>query len=327
MRLRAYGLDVLCHGSEEIKLPSATRQPCDVAIELGSLPIQAREACGWTVYYCPADLGLGITIRKSPDGSLYYIAYDDGTEFMADSDGRRVWARWPPELSVEDTLTYVHGPVLGIVLRLRGVVCLHASVVGIGGRAVAFAGPAEAGKSTAAAVFHERGASVLSDDVLALKVEGDSFLAQPGWPHLKLWPESAEALYGARDALPRLTPTWDKLMLDLAAPGARFQTEPLPLAAIYILGERSGSPGAPRVERIPPREALMALVGNVYACRMFDREMRVREIELLARLCQRVPVRRLIPHENIGFHSRIHEVVMADLARERNQPGGAQPPG
>src|SRR5215469_12061521 len=63
-------------------------------------------------------------IRSQP---MYVLLYGDGTKFVIDADGSRVWASWIGESTLEDTLTYLLGPVLGFVLRLRGVTCLHAS--------------------------------------------------------------------------------------------------------------------------------------------------------------------------------------------------------
>jgi hypothetical protein len=96
---------------------------------------------------------------------LYNLVYGDGTKFVIDRAGSRVWATWGRESTFEDTLTYLLGPVLGFVLRLRGVTCLHASAIAIDGVAIALTGPGGAGKSTAAAKFAAMGYPVLSDDI------------------------------------------------------------------------------------------------------------------------------------------------------------------
>src|SRR5205085_1986600 len=113
------------------------------------------------------------------------------------------------------------------------------SAVALGNRAVALLGPAGAGKSTTAAAFARRGYPLLSDDVVPIWVRDGLFVVPPAYPCLRLWPASVAALYGAADALPPLTPTWDKRCLDLTQGGCRFQQHPLPLAAIYVLGERT----------------------------------------------------------------------------------------
>src|SRR6185437_2076265 len=105
------------------------------------------------------------------------------------------WAAWREPLTLEDTSTYLLGPVMGFVMLLRGVVCLHASAVAIGEGAIALVGPAGSGKSTTAAAFAERGYRVLAEDVVTLDDRGYRFLLQPGYPCIRLWPAAVKALY------------------------------------------------------------------------------------------------------------------------------------
>ena len=149
--------------------------------------------------------------------------------------------RWPDSSTLEDAATYLLGPVLGFVLRLRGITCLHASAVAVGDRAIALMGPANAGKSTTAAGFSRMGFPVLADDIVALSEPDEILRVQPAYPQLRLWPESAAFLYGSADALPRLTPTWDKRALDLTQNGCRFQC-----AAIAARGHLRAGRALPR---------------------------------------------------------------------------------
>src|SRR5207244_6105024 len=116
--------------------------------------------------------------------------------------------------------------------------CLHASAVAVADRAIALVGLPGAGKSTAAAAFACAGYPVISDDVVALEDHGERFLVQPGYPRVNLWPDSVRRLFGSEDALPRITPTWEKRYLPLGQKGHPFASKPLPLAAVYILDSR-----------------------------------------------------------------------------------------
>ena len=102
-------------------------------------------------------------------GAYFGFLYEDGARFAVERRGREVWADWPENYSLEDACTYLLGPVMGFVLRLHGVVCLHASAVALGDRAFAIAGLPGAGKSTTAAAFASAGFPVLSDDIVALE--------------------------------------------------------------------------------------------------------------------------------------------------------------
>ncbi|PYT63439.1 MAG: hypothetical protein DMG35_04050 [Acidobacteria bacterium] len=231
-------------------------------------------------------------IRASANGSLLHLTYCDGMQFWLDRKGMSLTVAWPSTACLEDATSYLLGPVLGILLRLRGVTCLHASAVTLEDHCVVFAGSEGAGKSTTAAAFARQGYAVLSDDIVALVEREGTLHAMPAYPQLCLWPDSVKMLYGSPDALPPLTPDWDKRRLALGNERARFQSRPLPLAAIYILGDRHAD-SALCIEPVRPRAALLSLVADTYANRILSREMRAREFEVLGRLVTTVPARRI----------------------------------
>ncbi len=238
-----------------------------------------------------------LTIWKSAGSRYLRLAYFDGTQFWLDREGREVWATWPENLAIEDTATYLLGPVLGLLLRLRGVTCLHASAVAFGEKAVAFVGSEGAGKSTTAAALAQCGHAILSDDVVALAERDGSFLIHSAYPYLCLWPESVETLYGSAEALPQFSANYEKRCLSLRKQELRFSERALPLAAIYILGDRRGDP-APLVEELTPQRAFLALVANTFAANILDSSMRAKEFEILARLAPSVPIRVLCAHQD-----------------------------
>lgn len=254
-----------------------------------------------------------LTVWKPANGAYFRLCYIDGTEFLVDRRGTCIQAAWPDAVTLDDTLTYLLGPVLGFVLRLRGITCLHASAVVIDDHAIAFVGPAGAGKSTTGAAFAGRGYAVLSDDIVALWDQNNTFLVQPAYPRVHLWLASVQALYGPLDALSRLTPTWEKRYLDLTLNGYRFQRQALPLAAIYILDKRCPNPATPFVEALPAHAGLITLIANTYASSLLDHAMRAQEFELLSRLAARVPVRWVHPHANPAHLSGLLDSILDDF--------------
>jgi hypothetical protein len=238
-----------------------------------------------------------LRIWKAAGSRYLRLAYFDRTQFWLDRDGCEVWATWPENLTIEDMATYLLGPVLGILLRLRGVTCLHASAVAFGENAVAFVGFEGAGKSTTAAALARRGHAILSDDVVALAEQNGSFVVHPAYPYLCLWPESVESLYGSAEALPQFSANYEKRCLSLGKQELRFAERALPLATIYILGERRGDP-APLVEEFTPQKAFLALVANTFATNTLDSGMRAKEFEILARVAPGVPIRALHAHHD-----------------------------
>ena len=289
----------------------------DVSLTLGSLP---QEPPGWVEFFVDEEHEHGeavVRVSRSEDGAYHRIRYADGTIIVLEARGRAMWAVGPASSTVEDTATYLLGPVFGYLLRLRGITSLHASAVVLGDVAVAFAGPSEAGKSSMAAAFARCGHAVLADDVVSLVEGPDFFAVQPAYPRLRLWPDTAESLFGEGDALPRIIPSWEKRYLDLNRPDMRFARESAPLGAIYLLGERGPADSPPRFEVLEARTALMALLPETCAARLLDRAMRAREFEALSRLVESVRVCRL----HVPAELRSLEATVAAVERDvRRQP-------
>ena len=104
--------------------------------------------------------------------------------------------------------------MLAFILRLRGLVPLHASAVVVQDHAVLFAGAGGAGKSSFAAAFAILGYPVLSDDIVVISDSGGCVLAHPSHARLSMWPDSASSLF-ATESLPAHSPIYAKRRLDL----------------------------------------------------------------------------------------------------------------
>ena len=283
------GLPVQCNSSSldvQIQLKSGWPFPSTVADVDGNIYESSDRVAGGQ-----SNLSVGLFL-----GGLYFgFFYGDGARFAVDGHGREVWADWPENYSLEDACTYLVGPVLGFVMRLRGTVCLHASGVAVDSRAIALVGLPGVGKSTTAAAFACCGFPVLSDDVVALTDLTSQFLVEPGYPRINLWPDSVRRLFQSEDALPRITPTWDKRYLPLGQNGYHFASTPLPLGAIYVLDSREPTLTAPIVEAVSRKEALLTLVANTYVNYLLDQNMRRTEFDVLSRVVSGIPVRRVRP--------------------------------
>ena len=259
-----------------------------------------------------------LRVASFAGGAYLGFFYSDGAHFAIDREGRELWVDWPEGYSIEDAATYLVGPVLGFVLRLRGITPLHASAIAVDDRAIALIGAPGAGKSTTAAAFAHLGFAVLSDDVAPLEDVHDEFLVAPGYPRVNLWPDSVRALRGFEAALPRITPTWGKHYLPLDQDRCRFESRHLPLGALYFLGQRDPARAAPLIEEVPAGEALITLVTNTYVNYVLDRGMRQREFELLSRLVARVPIRRIHPSADPSGILAMCAAIAEDARRVMN---------
>jgi len=248
-------------------------------------------------------------------GDYFRLSYCDGVKFFVDRAGIRIWVEWPDTLSLEDISTYLFGPVIGWVLRLRGALCLHASAVAVNGGAIAFVGESGAGKSTTAAGFSQRGHAVLADDVVAIFGPPGSLLVRPSYPELRLWPESVTALSGSDNGRSKPLSTTEKFRLDLRQRGQRFQDEPLPLAAVYILNNEDVT-GRNDVRALTHREAMMTLVANTHAGRLLGPPARKQEFELLAALVARVRVCEVSRGTDLAQLPRLCDAILSDLENQ-----------
>src|SRR5688500_9630212 len=260
-------------------VPPSSIDAVDVRISFGSLPawiheLDPRESrVSYTSDYTGESGEPLLRVFRVLGGTYHHFRYADETEFLIENAGTEIGCCWREPLTIEDAATYLLGPVMGFVLLLRGVVCLHASAVVIDSEAIALVGPAGSGKSTTAAAFSSRGFSILAEDVVTLDDRRDQFLVRPSYPCIRLWPASVKALYGSESQLPRLTPNWDKRYLDLTNSAAQFERKPLPLSAIYVLGERSLESAAPFIEPLDRTSALLSLIANTYTNYLMDKQM------------------------------------------------------
>jgi hypothetical protein len=313
-----------------LALAPASTECSDVEIHLGSLPVihSEQQMEPKNLVYASSDEDKSgapaVRVWKVMNGDALHLVYFDGVQFWLDRAGKNIWALWPDTSSLENVATYLVGPILGLLLRLRGITCLHASAVASGNRAVAFVGSEGAGKSTTAAALARRGYPVLSDDVVTLVERGGAFHVMPAYPYLCLWPDSVEKIEGSREAFLRFTPEWDKRCLPLGSPDARFEDRALPLGAIYVFGDRGADPTLP-IEALSAQDAFIALVANTFATNLLDSAMRAAEFAVLARLVSTVPIRKLYRSNTVLRLDQLCQLIGDDLRREVPDQSRTQP--
>ena len=298
-------------------IPSEGGATPDVTVriepDLASLPRIPAQDVPWhrTEWQHPVTARPALTIHRLPADGGFHFRYVDGVHFAIDAAGRTVTTWSSPQCTVADISSYLAGPIAAFLLRLRGVIALHASVVDLGWGSIAFAGDVGAGKSTTAAMCARLGHAVVTEDVAPLRECDGAFCVLTGSTDVALCADAVEWLYGSGDALEPFSANWDKRRLDLRAIGA-LSLESSPLAAVYLLGERTPAGSAPRLEPLAPRDAVVQLLGNVYASALLHDELRARELDVLSRLVRTVPVRAARACDDPGQLQRFCESIIAD---------------
>ena len=319
---RAYGLTISCDAPVSALRPEPTHlERYDIVVSLGTRTDWVRGAMllpSRLEHPRPGEVerdNSPFTLTSYGARQFFELAYGNEALFFVDGAAERLWGTCLPPLTSEDVATYLLGPVMGFVLRRRSVLALHASAVCIGGQAVVLCGESQAGKSTTAAALALRGIPVLCEDITPLIEEHGRFQVEPGYPRVCLWPDAVEKLLGARDALPQLTPTWEKFFLPLDGGNAKFEEQRRVLGAVYLFAPRVAEADAPRIETMSAREALLELVQNTYMNWLLDRKQRAAEFDALSKLVTQVPIRRIVPHVDPGRIGALCGLIVADGER------------
>lgn len=231
-----------------------------------------------------------VAVRR---GEWFELRYAEGALFHVSADGLRVWCSWQAPLTADDAASFLLGPVLGLVLRLRGVLAIHASAVVANGVAWGFVGEGGAGKSTLAAALAREGLPLLTEDVLALRPLAGVWHAYPAYDHVRIWEDSERILLGRESALRPLSPTWPKRAMPLAEHGLVRAERPIPMGGWFLLGERVGAAAAAgpgTLEPLARAEAVLDLSTNSYVAYLLDDRTRALELPALGALVERSPV-------------------------------------
>ncbi len=147
------------------------------------------------------------------------------------SDGNRVTVDLKADAHEEDIVPYLTGYILAVLLHQRNFLVLHASVVNINGIGVAFLGAKGHGKSTIAASLEVSGHRLISDDLLPIVFKNGAIFTLPGYPRIKLFEDSANAVGAIPSKLVAVHRNTAKYSLSCK----EFSGSSIPLAAIYVL--------------------------------------------------------------------------------------------
>src|SRR5688500_16488828 len=117
------------------------------------------------------DIGWSKPRLTRSDAGLH-LSYAPYGECTIAADGSEL--TWYPgqESLPEIVRAVVLGPALALALHLRGTLTLHGSAVGLGGHAIAVLAPRFHGKSTLALALVRAGATLVTDDSIAVDVDG-----------------------------------------------------------------------------------------------------------------------------------------------------------
>jgi hypothetical protein len=231
-------------------------------------------------------------------GVGYLLTMPEFGRFLVGEDGVGVAceptvAEWTAALRVQ---------VLPLAATLRGLEPFHASAVAVDERALMVCAPVLGGKSSLAAHLVDTGASLVSDDVVAVDVAEEVIRAHPGGCWLQLRPPEDERIAaagsgrlqpaGAEDGRPRYEAP--------LAPG------PTRLGAVYLI--EPGGDDAPAIS--PALGSGLALLSATYNLSVREPARLRRQLELVHRITDEVGVFRLAVSR--AFDARHHALLVRE---------------
>lgn len=207
------------------------------------------------------------------------------------------------------------GPVFGWLLERRGLFVLHASGVAVNGSCVAFLGDKMAGKSTTAAAFLRRGARLVTDDLLAVAVDGRGKpIVHPAFAQLKLADDAADEIsVPGSQALPLVFDGFPKRQHRLDV----MERRQIRLRRLFILERGAQDPG---IREMASSDAMLALMRFSYSVRFAsapaDLERRAQHFQACATLARLGGVAVLHVPARLGALDSVVDLVLKDIGRD-----------
>lgn len=239
--------------------------------------------------------------------------------------GREITVEPSPGAAEDLLRLFILGPALAMLLYQRGMLVLHASAVSVAGGGIAFLGFSGWGKSTTAAALHARGHGVIADDVVAVQTDLEDVkrapTVWPGYPQLKLWPETSASLGVPPEAL---LPLHHASVKQARRVDENFSPAPLPLRRLYVLAEGD----AQDIERLTPQQSVIELVRHSFGTRLFSSQPGGAHFSRCAALAKRLPVHRLTRPRSLDELPLLAQLVERDVAGRDTtaDPSGRESP-
>jgi hypothetical protein len=246
------------------------------------------------------DLFINIDLEES-------ILYDRDAALFVIRHGREIIVT--PVTDDERLISlYLIGTIMSILLYQRGLFILHGSAIAFHDSAVVFVGKSGWGKSTMAAALHAKGHRIITDDVVAAKIEGDVVTLFPGYPQLKLFPKVAEVLGHNKSDLLFLHPELNKGGFRVAE---EFSQTALPIKQIYMLAQ-GDSIG---IEPLSPRSAFVELMRHSLPTRWYQTH-NAAQFQQCTSIVKHIPIYQLQRTDDLRSLPTLADMVEQHLADE-----------
>ena len=291
-----------------------------------------------TLDHCPVPYGREWIAKADHHIVRFYDRDGHVFEFLLYKNGARItlsqsWPIW------EDSVFALVNMVMGAALTLQGRSMLHACSLVDDGRSFLIMGNSGAGKSSLSITLADEGLAAHSDDVAVIHSiyfrepacedgpypSGESVPHQPaqpgpsssprpvlsspnpvvapGYPRIKVKPELLDTL-GITGVTPIMIASVEgpekERWLDTDQFAGGTYRDPAPLGAVFILRKRAAAASSPRVERLAPMPAAVALSSHIYGSEWFN-PPGPRNLFLCTHIASSVPVYEVTLPDDLGL--------------------------
>ncbi len=233
-------------------------------------------------------------------GVSYLMRFPNQADFSIAADLAEIVCLPAPETDEKTIASLFANSVRPVIGNHAGELNLHGSAVVIGGKAIAIMGYSRRGKTTLAGALAKAGHPFLSEDVLALTLDGRKYEVAPQRPVLRVFADTAAYLAGQP---PSDQGEKSEIAGSADLPAAHHSAE---LGAICLLG--AGEINTVSITQLGPSAALADIMQHSFVLDVEDRRRLSAHFERLAALANAVPCYQLdYPRD----FARLPEVVAA----------------
>jgi hypothetical protein len=255
-------------------------------------------------------------------GDGYHIRFPGQADFHLSGEGEVLSCSPYPGASPETIRNLERNHVRPLALSRQANLVFHASAAEVRGEGLAFAGKSGRGKSTLAAELATSGGRLLADDGLVIEKGTSGFEVLPSDPSVRLWRDSARALFGSAAAG---VGTAEAAKVRLPAGGRlSFCAERRPLGRLYVLGDGSSKEIA--IEELKGGDAVVELLKHSFLLDVDRREAVASHFDRLTLLVRSSCLYRLdFPRRFESLESVRRAVLDHRPAWDATGPGGLTP--
>lgn len=247
-------------------------------------------------------------------GAEFLVRFQNLADFLISEDRRLIRCHVAPEVSSETISHLFLDQVFPCLTGNRDAIVLHASAVAVFSAAVVFIGESGWGKSTLSASLSASGFPLLTDDSLMVQQRENRLLCVPGYPGLRLWPESVAGVLGEQAAGTPMTQHSEKQRFDGETASLVFADGTLPIRKIYLLDDPEEEVQSVSIIPMNPREAYLELLKHVYRLDFSDSNRIREECDLAAKVVEATaPCLLSFPRE-FDFLPEVRRALLSDLA-------------